>query len=92
MAIVGGKEVRNHHRHHHETTTTHLAEGLEGDLLGVVEDLDRLRVAREARAHKVIGGLVLLPLRVPDRGVDHARHALVGELQAPAKWWVDASL
>mmetsp|Transcript_16976 Transcript_16976/g.42501 ORF Transcript_16976/g.42501 Transcript_16976/m.42501 type:complete len:249 (+) Transcript_16976:64-810(+) len=61
----------------------HIKQLVKGDLLGLVRHLYRLRVARRTAAHRVVRGVGLVPADVADSGLDHAGHALVGQLKTP---------
>src|SRR5206468_3306773 len=53
------------------------------DLAGVVDDLDRLRVAGAARRHLLVGGVLGMAAGVADGGRDDPRQLLEGRLHAP---------
>src|SRR2546428_9653138 len=56
---------------------------LVSELAGVVDDLDRLGVARAARRHLLVGGVLGVAARVADGGRDDPVQLLEGRLHAP---------
>mmetsp|Transcript_38761 Transcript_38761/g.128333 ORF Transcript_38761/g.128333 Transcript_38761/m.128333 type:complete len:215 (+) Transcript_38761:222-866(+) len=60
-----------------------LAQAAVRHLVRVEDDLHRLGVPRAAAAHLLVGRLGRGALRVADSSAEHARLALVGELEAP---------